>query len=45
LYVPIVIALLPALPLISIVAQFILTDHGTLHDLFAASVLAICCFA
>ena len=38
MYVPIVIALLLALPLISIVAQIVLTDQGALHG---ASHLAI----
>jgi hypothetical protein len=31
MYITIVIALLLALPLIAIVAQIILTDHGALH--------------
>jgi len=32
MYVPMVIALMLALPLISIVAQILLTDHGALHS-------------
>jgi hypothetical protein len=44
MYVPVVIALMLVFPLISIVATGILADHGAL-GLFAALLLAICCFA
>jgi hypothetical protein len=40
MYVPIVIALMLALPLISIVAQIILTDHGALHGAAYLAVVA-----
>ncbi|HEX3951383.1 MAG TPA: hypothetical protein VHW95_16120 [Steroidobacteraceae bacterium] len=47
MYVPVVIALMLVFPLISIVATGILTDHSALGalGLFAALLLAICCFA
>ncbi len=40
MYVLIVIALLLALPLISIVAQIVLTDHGALHGASYLSIVA-----
>src|SRR5271163_2565551 len=40
MYVPIVVALMLALPLISIVAQIILTDHGALHGAAYLAVVA-----
>lgn len=40
MYVPMVIALLLALPLISIVAQIVLSDHGALHAAANLAVLA-----
>ena len=40
MYVPIVIALMLALPLISIAAQIILTDHGALHGAAYLAVVA-----
>lgn len=40
MYVPIVIALLLALPLISIVAQIVLTDQGALHGVSYLAIVA-----
>jgi hypothetical protein len=40
MYVPMVIALMLALPLISIAAQIILTDHGALHGAAYLAVVA-----
>jgi hypothetical protein len=40
MYVAIVIALMLALPLISIVAQIVLTDHGALHGIAYLAIVA-----
>jgi hypothetical protein len=40
MYVSIVIALMLALPLISIVAQIVLTDHGALHGVAYLAIVA-----
>ena len=40
MYVLMVIALLLALPLISILAQIVLTDHGALHGASYLSIVA-----